>query len=63
MAAEIAFINEKTGKRYTVVSFDKEGGTVTLKGDQGVEFTENYDKELFRRLGYKLEQVAPAQAA
>lgn len=58
--ADIAFINEKTGKRYSVVSFDQAGGKITLKGEHGVEFTENYDKALFQRLGYKL---APAPAA
>lgn len=52
---EIVFVNEKTGKKYRVVSFDKEGGTVTLVGEHGVEFTENYSKELFQKLGYKLQ--------
>ena len=56
--AEIAFINRKTGKRYTVVKFDREAGRVTLKGEHGVEFTEKYDKELFQRLGYELDQSA-----
>lgn len=54
--AEVAFVNEKNGKRYTVVKFDKEHGKIVLKGEHGVEFTENYDKALFQRLGYKLAQ-------
>lgn len=53
--AEIKFVNEKTGKVYRVVRFDKEAGKVVLIGEHGVEFTENYDKELFKKLGYKLQ--------
>lgn len=53
--AEVAFVNEKTGKKYKVVKFDKEAGKVTLVGEAGVEFTERYDKELFVKLGYKLQ--------
>lgn len=53
--AEVAFVNEKTGKKYKVVSFDQAGGKVTLVGEHGVEFTENYDKELFQKLGYTLK--------
>lgn len=52
---EVAFVNEKTGKRYKVVKFDQTAGKVTLIGEHGVEFTENYDKELFQKLGYKLQ--------
>lgn len=57
----LAFFNEKTGKSYKVVRFDQEAGQVTLMGEHGVEFTEKYDKEMFQRLGYKLQKVeAPA---
>jgi hypothetical protein len=52
--SELAFVNEKTGKRYKVVKFDREAGKVTLIGEHGVEFTEKFDKELFKRLGYNL---------
>lgn len=47
--------NRKTGRRYTVVNFDKEAGTVTLKGERA-EFTEKFDKQLFKDLGYDLKQ-------
>lgn len=57
MSMALAFINEKTGKTYKVVKFDQEAGKVTLVGEHGVEFTEDYDKDLFQRLGYKLQQV------
>lgn len=53
--SEVAFVNEKTGKAYKVVKFDREAGKVTLVGEQGVEFTEKYDKELFQKLGYTLK--------
>lgn len=56
-AMSLAFINEKTGKTYKVVKFDQEAGEVVLVGEHGVEFTEKYDKEMFQRLGYKLQQV------
>lgn len=52
--AEIAFVNEKTGKKYTVVKFDKEAGKVELQDAEGFTFTEVYDKKLFQKLGYKL---------
>lgn len=54
--AKLLFVNEKTGKTYEVVRFDQEAGKVYLKGEHGVEFGEDYDKELFQRLGYKLKQ-------
>ncbi len=47
------FKNEKTGKKYLVLSFDKEAGTVRLKGPFG-EFSEPYDKDRFVKMGYKL---------
>lgn len=52
---EISFVNQKTGKKYRVVRFDKEAGKVTLVGEQGVEFTESYSKERFESLGYTLQ--------
>lgn len=60
---KLYFKNTRTGKRYEVVSMDKEARTVTLKG-QHAEFVEKYDKERFERLGYILEKVTeePANA-
>lgn len=52
---EISFVNQKTGRKYRVVKFDKEAGTVTLVGEGGIEFTEPYSKERFQGLGYELQ--------
>ena len=52
---EVALVNEKTGKKYKIVKFDKDAGTITLVGEHNVEFTERYDKELFVKLGYTLK--------
>lgn len=49
------FYNEKTQKRYDVVTFDKTKGEVTLKGERG-QFTEKFDKDKFTRMGYVLKQ-------
>lgn len=49
------FKNSATGNKYRVVKFDREAGTVTLRGKYG-EFTEKFDKEKFQRMGYSLEQ-------
>lgn len=53
---EIYFENENTKKRFKVVEFNREAGTVRLKGDNA-EFTESYDKERFQRMGYALKQA------
>lgn len=53
--SKIYFENEKTGRRYDVVRFNKDEGTVTLKGDMA-EFTEKFDKDAFREWGYELKQ-------
>lgn len=50
------FVNKRTGKKYEIVSFDQEAGTVTLKGEQA-QFTEDFDKEKFKTMGYTLERV------
>jgi len=50
-----AFVNQKTGRKYEVVRFDKDAGTVTLRGEAGIEFTEPYSKERFVNLGYELQ--------
>jgi hypothetical protein len=47
--------NEKTGKKYEIISLDKETNVVTLKGPNA-EFTETFDKDRFKRLGYTLER-------
>jgi hypothetical protein len=55
--AEVMFINNKTGKKYKVLKFDRDTGRVRLVGERGVEFEEKFDKELFKRLGYELQQA------
>jgi hypothetical protein len=54
--SELAFVSSKTGRRYKVISFDREAGKVTLIGEAGVQFTETFDKALFQKLGYELQQ-------
>jgi glutamine amidotransferase-like uncharacterized protein len=53
--ANLYFRNEKTGKKYQVVSMDKDAGTILLRGEHA-EFTEKYDKDRFKKLGYVLEK-------
>jgi hypothetical protein len=55
--AEVFFVNNKTGKKYKVLKFDREAGKVQLVGEHNVPFEEKYDKELFQRLGYELQQA------
>lgn len=55
--AQLYLYNEKTGKRYDVVKFDKDKGEVTLKGQYG-QFTEKFDKDKFINMGYTLQQEA-----
>lgn len=52
---KLYFRNEQTGKRYQIVRMDKEAGEVVLQGEHA-EFTEKYDKEKFKKLGYTLEK-------
>jgi len=52
----IFFENSKTARRFEVISFDKENGTVTLQGSHGL-IQEDYDKDKFKALGYKLVKV------
>jgi hypothetical protein len=54
---EFAFVNQKSGKRYKVVTIDQDAGKVTLVGEAGIPFTEPYSKERFVELGYKLQQL------
>jgi hypothetical protein len=55
MSLTLYFENNKTGKKFRVVSIDKEQGTITLKGDHA-EFTEAYDKDRFKSMGYQLKR-------
>lgn len=59
---ELYFKNTKTGRRYKVIRIDKEKGEITLKGEYS-EFTEPYDKERFKRLGYVLEKIEETEDA
>lgn len=52
---KLYFRNAKTGKRYQVVQIDKVKNTITLKGEMAT-FTEPYDKDRFKRMGYVLEK-------
>jgi hypothetical protein len=52
---KVYFCNQKTGKKYEVVRIDKATNTVTLKGETAT-FTEPYDKDRFKRMGYVLEK-------
>ena len=56
MSKAIYFRHSKTDRRFRVVSLDKVTNMVTLKGEHA-EFTQPYDKEHFKRLGYVLETV------
>jgi hypothetical protein len=60
MTVEVFFESVHTKKRYKVVSFDREAGTVTLVGPHGVPFTENYSKDRFEEMGYRPVQAEAA---
>lgn len=45
--------NERTKRKFTVVSFDKTTGDIVLKGDLG-QFKEKYDRDRFKKLGYTI---------
>jgi hypothetical protein len=62
MSAELFFENQATKRRYKIVSFDKEAGTVTLIGPHNLPFTEKFSKERFQQMGYTLVQEAAAPA-
>lgn len=53
--AKLSLYNESTDKTYEVVRFDKETGMITLKGPNA-EFSEKYDADKFRRMGYVLRK-------
>lgn len=56
MAKAVYFRHTKTERKFRVVALDKVKNVVTLKGEHA-EFTQPYDKEQFKRLGYVLETV------
>lgn len=58
--ADLFFENIHTKRRYKVLSFDREAGTVTLIGPHGVPFTEQFTKERFVEMGYELVQDTAA---
>lgn len=61
MAEKLFFENIKIGKRFEVVRFDKERGVVVLRSNYA-EFEEEYSKEKFEKLGYKLVKVETEDA-
>lgn len=52
---DLYFRNTRTGLRYKVVRLDKSTNEIVLKGEYA-EFTETYDKERFKKMGYILEK-------
>lgn len=49
--------NAQTGRRYEIVHLDKETNKVTLRGESGAEFVEDYSKTRMKDLGYTLEKM------
>lgn len=47
--------HRETKRRYSVIGFDKEAGTIRLKGEVA-EFDEPFDKERLTRMGYDLKK-------
>ncbi len=56
MATVAYFEHRKTGKRYKLLEFDSEAQTVRLQGPNR-PFVEPYDKERFKKMGYRLIRV------
>jgi hypothetical protein len=54
MVTKMYLRNTHTGTEFEVVGFDRATGEITLKGEFA-PFTEKFDKERFKALGY--EQV------
>jgi len=46
-----------TKRRYQIVGVSEDKTKITLKGEHGT-FTEDYDKDKFKRLGYNLVRAA-----
>ena len=53
MTVKAYFENQMTKRRFEIISFDKEAGTVTLKGSHST-IEEPYDKDRLKKMGYKL---------
>lgn len=53
MAKKMFFVSGKSGRRYEVVSFNKETGEIWLKGENAA-FPDKYDKARYQELGYSL---------
>jgi hypothetical protein len=45
--------HSQTERRYEIVAVSDDKSKITLKGEHGT-FEEDYDKDKFKRLGYKL---------
>lgn len=58
---ELFFENTTSKKRYKVLAFDKEAGTVTLQG-LAEPWVEPFDRARFERMGYTLvkDEAKPA---
>ena len=56
----VYFENAKTKARYKVLNLDQEKKVITLEGPYG-QFTEDYDKARFEKLGYKLVKGEPVK--
>ena len=59
MAETLYFEHKATGKRFKIIEFDEATGKVKLKGTNST-FTEVFDKDLFKKMGYTLLRVNEA---
>ncbi len=57
---QVFFENAKTKARYKVLKIDEATKVITLEGPYG-PFSEDYDKERFKKLGYRLVKGEPAK--
>lgn len=55
MAETLYFRHLKTGKRYRIISLDPATRKIVLEGEMAT-FTETYDRERFKQMGYQLEK-------
>lgn len=53
MAKKMYFVSSKSGRKYEVVSFNKDTGDIMLKGEHA-PFPDKYDKARYLELGYTL---------
>jgi len=59
MAETLYFEHTKTKKRFKIVEWDEDTGRVKIKGPTST-FTEVFNKDLFKKMGYTLRQVDEA---